>query len=394
MVWLAHYQTWGEIEQLEIKAIDCPFRFPGQYFDEESGLHYNRFRYYDPQTGRFISPDPIGIAGGLNTYRYALNPLRSIDPFGLSPNFCPNSESEDFFIENEFQRYLCALGAAGEEMWDTYLVAGEIGRQIFENSANIAIYIGGALAGDEYARQIVSENFAIIKGQAIQFVTDLQEQPTIVVTKYVIDPALGFGEEVVYLYSEGHYSEAGGRVLAAVAITAVSAKFVPNKRIPLTTSQIDEITNLNVYGIQAQKILMGNNGKVAVIGRPMGDLKNSSRGGEVGVVDYTRQLRAQGYDTELFAGSQIKQAWFDEIEALRVKYNTHILPDEVIYKTTFYKENIKWARKLRKKNYAVIDIGNISNNPNLGPFYGGELDAVFNNAPLNKIINFKKNNNY
>ncbi|BDM64242.1 hypothetical protein NFHSH190041_16940 [Shewanella sp. NFH-SH190041] len=58
-------------------------RFQGQYFDSETGLHYNRHRDYSPDTGRLITADPIGLAGGLNSYRYTPNPVNWIDPLGL-----------------------------------------------------------------------------------------------------------------------------------------------------------------------------------------------------------------------------------------------------------------------------------------------------------------------
>nr|WP_306173567.1 RHS repeat-associated core domain-containing protein [Limnobacter humi] len=88
-VWKARYRTYGALA-LQEEAVEeqnpgaCKLRFQGQYWDEESGLHYNLNRYYDPQTGQFISQDPIGLAGGLNLYQYAPNPVTWVDLWGLT----------------------------------------------------------------------------------------------------------------------------------------------------------------------------------------------------------------------------------------------------------------------------------------------------------------------
>ncbi|MBU2114230.1 MAG: RHS domain-containing protein [Gammaproteobacteria bacterium] len=82
IVWRAHYTVFGKAT-VTVNDIDNPIRFQGQYYDSESGLHYNHFRYYDPQTGRFISQDPIGLLGGINHYQYAPNHINWVDPLGL-----------------------------------------------------------------------------------------------------------------------------------------------------------------------------------------------------------------------------------------------------------------------------------------------------------------------
>ena len=83
VAWKAVYSPFGEAA-ITIETVQNPFRFPGQYYDQETGLHYNYFRYYNPQTGRYITPDPIGLEGGINLFAYvANNPVNWIDPWGL-----------------------------------------------------------------------------------------------------------------------------------------------------------------------------------------------------------------------------------------------------------------------------------------------------------------------
>ncbi|KQO13720.1 hypothetical protein ASF11_15755 [Acidovorax sp. Leaf76] len=82
--WAARYGAWGEIEQeYNPHRIHQPIRLQGQQLDRETGLHYNRFRYYDPSVGQYVTQDPIGLAGGLNFYDYPANPTLGTDPLGL-----------------------------------------------------------------------------------------------------------------------------------------------------------------------------------------------------------------------------------------------------------------------------------------------------------------------
>jgi RHS repeat-associated protein len=85
VVWQAAYFPFGKAQVLT-ETVANNLRFPGQYFDAETGLHYNWHRFYDPETGRYISADPIGLVGGMNLYAYVQNdPVNRIDPWGLNP---------------------------------------------------------------------------------------------------------------------------------------------------------------------------------------------------------------------------------------------------------------------------------------------------------------------
>lgn len=96
VLWSGDLAPWGSITASHGQSSLNPLRFPGQYCDSETALHYNRFRYYDPALGRYITPDPAGLAGGLNEYAYGVNPISWIDPFGLAP----------FEQSHSFARYL------------------------------------------------------------------------------------------------------------------------------------------------------------------------------------------------------------------------------------------------------------------------------------------------
>ena len=90
VIWLSYNRAWGGsfdslykqqfVDNFAVSENDLqPFKFQGQSLDIETGLHYNRFRYYDSDVGMFVQRDPIGLMGGSNTYQYAPNPTKWID---------------------------------------------------------------------------------------------------------------------------------------------------------------------------------------------------------------------------------------------------------------------------------------------------------------------------
>ena len=117
LLWFGNYTGWGRLKE-ETKVTDAayqPFRLQNQYADHETGLHYNFFRYYEPDAGRFVNQDPIGLWGGENFYIFARNTHKWIDPYGLheiyatldsgkGPQVCqpPSSKAESPFWRSDW----------------------------------------------------------------------------------------------------------------------------------------------------------------------------------------------------------------------------------------------------------------------------------------------------
>ncbi|CDG95453.1 Complete genome; segment 11/17 [Xenorhabdus bovienii str. puntauvense] len=104
LVWAQRLTTWGKAEKSQVLAshdadyhVGCNLRFAGQYEDEESGLYYNRFRYYNPETAQYLLPDPIGLLGGVNPYGYVHNPANWIDPYGLAGEVGNKGDFESYY---------------------------------------------------------------------------------------------------------------------------------------------------------------------------------------------------------------------------------------------------------------------------------------------------------
>ncbi|MFB7498424.1 RHS repeat-associated core domain-containing protein [Streptomyces sp. NPDC056161] len=120
VTWKSRSLLWGEQLDPESRSEECRLRFPGQYFDDESGLHYNYFRYYDPRTSRYLSPDPLGLLAGADHYAYVVNPLDWSDPLGLQscPTFKGLAWLTDKLLKRPSFRYQRLVsGTDYEQIW-------------------------------------------------------------------------------------------------------------------------------------------------------------------------------------------------------------------------------------------------------------------------------------
>lgn len=104
LAWRRQSTLWGEALSRPADRASTPLRFPGQYFDAETGLHYNYHRYYDPAAGQYLSHDPLGLAPSPNTQAYVPNPTGWIDPLGLEGCTFGNQKPEDLDAEREVMR--------------------------------------------------------------------------------------------------------------------------------------------------------------------------------------------------------------------------------------------------------------------------------------------------
>ncbi|MGG6633446.1 UNVERIFIED_CONTAM: RHS domain-containing protein, partial [Enterobacter cloacae] len=122
--WEAEYDAWGNmLRETNPHDLAQLIRLPGQQYDEETGLYYNRHRYYDPQQGRYITQDPIGLEGGWNPYLYPLNPVQETDPLGLETLKCikplhslggtGEKSGPDIWGNPLYHQYLCVPDGKG-----------------------------------------------------------------------------------------------------------------------------------------------------------------------------------------------------------------------------------------------------------------------------------------
>ncbi|QIQ21809.1 RHS repeat-associated core domain-containing protein [Zophobihabitans entericus] len=132
LAWFGQYSAWGKVENgTNVLPAHQPFRLQNQYYDNETGLHYNLFRYYEPECEKFVNQDPIGLLGGENLYQYASNPFEWMDPWGLN-QYRKRSVSSVAKLRHNFdksggarERYLKKLAKTPEKTKATFKCTDE-----------------------------------------------------------------------------------------------------------------------------------------------------------------------------------------------------------------------------------------------------------------------------
>ena len=233
VVWLADYEAWGaphkemcwghilasqdesyarvegkevwhdqKINPLQIEKEHLqPIRFQGQVYDEETGLHYNRFRYYDTDMGMFTSREPIGLMGGSNVFAYAPNPTGWIDPLGLDASLTPNPMGGDPSDAQVISENLCT-GTCGcqKVRYSVYVKTIEQAERYNKNAQHVAMASGLALATSLAFLKIppaIATSIGTITGiSSVENSTHVESGDTILVEYTVCDTDSDFGAVV------------------------------------------------------------------------------------------------------------------------------------------------------------------------------------------------------
>ncbi|MFY1475044.1 RHS repeat-associated core domain-containing protein, partial [Acinetobacter baumannii] len=129
-VWEILQDTWGAVSQIKALNQDNPFeqnnlRFQGQYYDQETELHYNRYRYYEPHSARYVSKDPIGLSGGINTSAYVSDPTQWIDPRGLASTNSIGSYGSVKSASDTYEKY--ATSKSLKDVAERYAAGKSVG---------------------------------------------------------------------------------------------------------------------------------------------------------------------------------------------------------------------------------------------------------------------------
>jgi RHS repeat-associated protein len=165
VMWSADYKPFGEAT-ITVSTITNNLRFPGQYFDAETGLNYNYMRDYNPAIGRYIEKDPIGFRGGINLYAYVKNqPTNRIDPYGLlDAGTAAGFGGSAYGLYQDFTKLPTTPGKAA--LWGVDVISNQLGiisgllpDSAAKSYADVALGtlgVGIAVVGDSYLAPVLA----------------------------------------------------------------------------------------------------------------------------------------------------------------------------------------------------------------------------------------------
>ncbi|WSQ11534.1 DUF6531 domain-containing protein [Streptomyces sp. NBC_01231] len=185
IAWRTRSTLWGTTAWAADSTAYTPLRFPGQYYDPETGLHYNYFRHYDPETARYLSPDPLGLTPAPNTNTYVHNPHSRTDSLGLAPDYPHDENPRDPFDFRDPNPNYPPDGAAAEVMRSApiggNIDCSEIAEYILRESGGQGKIINFTLRGDPAIN--IGENSGKV-------VTEYRYHDVYTDGRYVYDPAM------------------------------------------------------------------------------------------------------------------------------------------------------------------------------------------------------------